>query len=91
MLTMRGAILFDLDETLVVEEPAAVAAFEATANVAARRYGLDASELALAARARARDLWYSTPVHDMPERRNQFLGRSLVSLRGVRAEHTMVA
>ncbi len=60
---MRGAILFDLDETLVVEEPAAVAAFAATAAVAARRSGLDATALALAARARARELWYATPVH----------------------------
>jgi phosphoglycolate phosphatase-like HAD superfamily hydrolase len=30
-------LLFDLDETLVVEEPAAVAAFEATAQLARHR------------------------------------------------------
>jgi len=56
---MRSALLFDLDETLVVEEPAAVAAFEATARLAT-----DADPVALApARTRARELWYATPVH----------------------------
>jgi hypothetical protein len=56
-------LLFDLDDTLVVEEPAAVAAFEATVQVAASRCGVDAATLAVATGARARDLWYSTPVH----------------------------
>lgn len=55
--------MFDLDETLVVEEPAAVTAFEATAQLAASRYDVDAEPLAVAARARARELWYATPVH----------------------------
>ena len=31
---MKRALLFDLDETLMVEEPAAVAAFTATAQFA---------------------------------------------------------
>jgi putative hydrolase of the HAD superfamily len=60
---MKGALLLDLDETLVVEEPAAVAAFQATARFAASRYDVDAVALAIAARARARELWYSTPAH----------------------------
>lgn len=58
-----GALLFDLDETLVVEEPAAVAAFEATAQFAASRCDVDAAPLAVAARARARELWHATPAH----------------------------
>jgi putative hydrolase of the HAD superfamily len=60
---MNGALLFDLDETLVVDEPAAVGAFEATAGFAATRYDMDAAILVVAARARARELWYATPAH----------------------------
>ena len=57
------AYLFDLDETLVVEEPAAVAAFEATARHAAAARSLDVAALAVAARSRARELWYAAPTH----------------------------
>jgi hypothetical protein len=42
------ALLFDLDDTLMVEEPAAVAAFAATARVAATRCDIDVATLALA-------------------------------------------
>jgi putative hydrolase of the HAD superfamily len=59
---MVRALLFDLDETLVIEEPAAVAAFEATAEIAAARYGVDVKTLAIAARSRARELWYAAPT-----------------------------
>lgn len=47
----------------MVEEPAAVAAFQATALHAATVHELDAGMLALAARARARELWYAAPTH----------------------------
>jgi phosphoserine phosphatase len=57
------AILFDLDDTLVVEEPAAAAAFLATAHVAARRYPVDPAELARTARVRARELWRAGPAY----------------------------
>ncbi len=57
------AYLFDLDETLVVEEPAAVAAFEATARFAAAARPLDVAALAAGARSRARELWYAAPTH----------------------------
>ncbi|WP_028066710.1 HAD family hydrolase [Solirubrobacter soli] len=62
---MTRALLFDLDDTLMVEEPAAVAAFDATARAAAAaaRHDVDAAALALAARARARELWYAAPTH----------------------------
>lgn len=60
---MERALLFDLDDTLVVEEPAAVAAFEATARFAATQSSVDVSTLALAARLRARELWYAAPTH----------------------------
>jgi putative hydrolase of the HAD superfamily len=54
---MTRALLLDLDDTLIVEEPAAVAAFAATARAAAERVGVDAPALALGARARAREVW----------------------------------
>jgi len=57
------AILFDLDDTLVVEEPAAAAAFLATAHVAARRHAVDPAVLARAARTRARELWRAGPAY----------------------------
>ena len=61
---MKRVLLFDLDETLMVEEPAAAAAFEATSRLAAVRYGIDAQALATDARARARELWYAASAHD---------------------------
>lgn len=60
---MNRPLLFDLDETLVVEEAAIVASFEATARAATSAHELDAGALALAARARARELWYAAPTH----------------------------
>jgi phosphoserine phosphatase len=61
------AILLDLDDTLVVEESAADAAFLATAEVAAARHAVDAAALARTARARARELWRAGPVYDYGE------------------------
>jgi putative hydrolase of the HAD superfamily len=55
-----GALLFDLDDTLVPEEPSAVAAFQATARTVP---GIDAERLAADARAHARALWYAAPTH----------------------------
>ena len=59
---MTRALLLDLDDTLVVEEPAAVAAFAATAAAAAERHPLDPRRLALDARACARELWHDAEV-----------------------------
>jgi putative hydrolase of the HAD superfamily len=59
---MRRAVLLDLDDTLIVEEPAAVAAFAATAGAAAERHPLDPRQLALDARACARELWHDAEV-----------------------------
>ena len=60
---MKRALLFDLDETLMVEEPAAEAAFLASAQLAAVEHGVDSGTLALGARTRARELWYAAPTH----------------------------
>lgn len=62
------AVLFDLDETLLVEEPAAHAAFRATAGHAAARHELDPERLAQDARACARELWFAGPHHHLAER-----------------------
>jgi putative hydrolase of the HAD superfamily len=59
---MTRALLLDLDDTLIVEEPAAVAAFAATAKAAAERHPLDPRQLALDARACARELWRAAEV-----------------------------
>ena len=60
---MANVLLFDLDETLMVEESAAVAAFRATAQRAATNHDVDTDALAVAARARARELWRAAPTH----------------------------
>jgi putative hydrolase of the HAD superfamily len=60
---MTAALLFDLDDTLIVEEAAAVAAFEATARAAEGLHEVDVARLAVEARARARELWRAAPTH----------------------------
>lgn len=60
---MTPALLLDLDDTLVVEDSAAQAAFAATARVAAEGNALDAALLARTARVRARELWRAAPTH----------------------------
>jgi putative hydrolase of the HAD superfamily len=62
--TMKPALLFDLDGTLMVEEPAAEEAFRAAAQVAADRCDIDPGTLAEDVRTRARELWYAAPTHD---------------------------
>jgi putative hydrolase of the HAD superfamily len=62
------ALLLDLDDTLIVEEPAAVAAFAATASYAAERHPVDPRQLALDARAGARELWHAAEVCDFGRR-----------------------
>jgi hypothetical protein len=60
---MKHSLLFDLDDTLMVEEPAAVAAFQATARFAAAHHEVDAPTLALGARSQARELWRAAPTY----------------------------
>jgi putative hydrolase of the HAD superfamily len=62
------AVLLDLDDTLIVEEAAAVATFAATAGVAAERHPIDAAALAIDARARARALWRAAPTYPYCQR-----------------------
>jgi putative hydrolase of the HAD superfamily len=57
------ALLIDLDDTLVVEEGAAIGAFRATAAIAAEHHIVDVDALATGARARARELWRAAPTY----------------------------
>jgi putative hydrolase of the HAD superfamily len=56
-------LLFDLDDTLVMEVPAAHAAFLATGELARSRYGIDPEVLADAVRRQAKRLWYAAEMH----------------------------
>ena len=53
------ALIFDLDDTLVVEKASAAAAFEATCELAAQQYDLDPAALQASVRDTCRDLWYN--------------------------------
>ena len=56
------AIIFDLDDTLVVEEPAAVAAFMEVCRQAERHCGVEADKLCSTIRETARSLWRQSPA-----------------------------
>ena len=57
------AIIFDMDETLVVDDPAGEEAMFATCQRAASRDGVDVAALSDAVRRCARELWRAAPVH----------------------------
>jgi putative hydrolase of the HAD superfamily len=56
------AILFDLDDTLVVEEASVEEAFLATGPYARQRYGLDPQALTQSIRQHARRIWQAAPT-----------------------------
>jgi putative hydrolase of the HAD superfamily len=58
------AVLFDLDETLVMEAASNDAALLATCERARRRFGIDPRSLRDAVRKRARELWHASPTID---------------------------
>jgi putative hydrolase of the HAD superfamily len=62
-MTGLDTLIFDLDDTLVVEEASAEAAFVMTGEVARARYGLDPCELHTTVRKTCRALWYGFPAH----------------------------
>ena len=61
--SIRG-VVWDLDETLIVEESAVVASFTSAAELAAARAGVSAADLGVAARRCARARWRSSPVRE---------------------------
>jgi putative hydrolase of the HAD superfamily len=56
-------ILFDFDDTLVVEEPSAEEAFLAAGELARRKYGIEPTALHESVRRCARTLWKAAPTH----------------------------
>ena len=57
------AVLFDLDDTLLVEVASAEAAFLATCALAEQRFGIDPGQLHHTVREKARHLWHASPTH----------------------------
>ncbi|PZA08392.1 MULTISPECIES: HAD family hydrolase [unclassified Meiothermus] len=60
---MIRAILFDLDETLILDEAVCEHAFREAAFVAAQRYSLDLERLVRTAKTSAQRLWAQGPYH----------------------------
>jgi putative hydrolase of the HAD superfamily len=56
-------LIFDLDDTLIVEEACAEAAFVETGELARIRYGIDPHLLHATVRKTCRALWYAFPSH----------------------------
>ena len=57
-------ILFDFDDTLVVEEPSVKEAFLAAGELAREKYGLDPAALHESLRRCARTIWKAAPTHE---------------------------
>jgi putative hydrolase of the HAD superfamily len=62
------AILFDLDDTLVIEEPGARSAFLATCQRVPAHYGFVPQQIHEAVLQAARDIWYNAPCADYVKR-----------------------
>lgn len=56
------ALIFDLDDTLVVEEASAEAAFLETCELARVRYGVDPADLHATLRQTCRGIWHQSPA-----------------------------
>ncbi|HOJ41127.1 MAG TPA: HAD hydrolase-like protein, partial [bacterium] len=60
---MVKAVLFDLDDTLILEEKATEEAFLAAASLAYRRYGLSPEKLLKTIQGLAEDFWKTAPAY----------------------------
>jgi len=58
----QKALIFDLDDTLVVEEASAEEAFLQTCELARRRYGIDPAALHATLRRTCRRFWHNSPA-----------------------------
>jgi putative hydrolase of the HAD superfamily len=63
MASAVDTLVFDLDDTLIVEEALAEAAFIEAGELARARYGLDPKSLHRTIRNACRDIWYAFPSH----------------------------
>ncbi len=58
------AIIFDLDDTLLVEEASAEASFMAACELVHKKYGIALEDFKLTVRQKARELWHKSPARD---------------------------
>jgi putative hydrolase of the HAD superfamily len=63
MNTAIDTLIFDLDDTLIIEEASAETAFIQAGELARARHGLDPAQLHAAVRKTCRELWYGFPSH----------------------------
>jgi putative hydrolase of the HAD superfamily len=63
MTAAINTLVFDLDDTLVIEQASARAAIIETAELAQAKYGLDAREMHTTLRKTCREIWYEFPSH----------------------------
>jgi putative hydrolase of the HAD superfamily len=56
------AVIFDLDDTLVVEQASAQDSFLAACALAHKRYDIDPNELCRTVREKSRELWHRSPA-----------------------------
>ncbi len=56
------ALVFDMDDTLVVEKASAEAAFLTTCELAKSRYGIEPADLHATLRETCRGIWHASPV-----------------------------
>lgn len=57
------ALIFDLDDTLVVEKASAESTFIETCKLAHERYGIPPAELHTTLRQTCRKIWFNSPTH----------------------------
>jgi putative hydrolase of the HAD superfamily len=59
----RNIIFFDLDDTLILEEPSAEVSIIAASKIAQEKHGIDPKKLHKSVRTHARELWRSMPTY----------------------------
>ena len=62
-MTIRKSLIFDMDDTLVVEEASAETAFRSVCRFAKNKRGIDAEALYRSIRESCRSIWYASPSH----------------------------
>src|SRR5205807_591890 len=73
----RRAVLFDLDNTLILEDASTHAAVREAARAAAERAGVDADQLATSAMETAGRLWKAAPAYAYGEAFGIWWGEAL--------------
>lgn len=74
---MIKAILFDLDETLIIDHPVNLHTLRSCAYLVASWYSIEVEKLVKAAEKMAIQLWKTSPVHEYTERIGHSAGEGL--------------